>query len=294
MGIILKGELQMDKMSQFTLGSCKQVLVVGSGLMGAGIAQVIAQAGIKVALSDLNEAYLERGKRQILKGISQKSKAEQNFIIENIIYTTEMKVGKDSDLAIDAVPEQLSIKREVFGKLDQIMKPDAVLASNTSSLSIAAISSATKRPKQVIGLHFFSPVPKMKLLEIVTGINTSSDVVEFSKVFAKQIGKETIIANDYPGFTVNRILLPMLNEAAFLVTEGNNPVDIDRGMVLGTNHPLGPLRLADLVGIDVLLFTMESLYQGFNDSKYRPCPLLKRMVEAGHLGKKTGRGFYEY
>lgn len=214
--------------------------------------------------------------------------------MSHITFTTELTDGKDCDLVIEAVPEKLHLKKEIFKKLDEMMKEDAILASNTSSLSIAAISSVTKRPEQVVGLHFFSPVPIMKLLEIVKGINTSEEVIELAKQFATQIGKEVIVANDLPGFTVNRVLVPMMNEAAFLVLEGNDPEEIDRGMMLGANHPVGPLKLADLVGIDVLLFTLESLYEGFNDSKYRSCPILKRMVEAGHLGKKTGKGFYNY
>lgn len=262
--------------------------------MGAGIAQVIAQAGIKVIASDRTESDLERGKKQIVKGLSKKSEEEQQKILGNITFTTHMEDGKDCDLVIEAVPEKLDIKKEVFSKLDQFMNPEAILATNTSSLSIAAISSVTQRPKQVIGFHFFSPVPIMSLLEVVKGVNTGDQAVEFAQSFAEQVGKETIIANDYPGFTVNRVLVPMLNEAAFLVMEGNDPSEIDRGMKLGANHPIGPLKLADMVGIDVLLFTLESLYEGFNDSKYRPCPLLKRMVEAGYLGKKSGKGFFQY
>lgn len=281
-------------MSQSSSKPCKQLLVVGAGLMGAGITQVSAQAGIKVIVADRTEADLERGRKQIEKGISKKTEAEQATILENITFTTNMEEGKSSDLVIEAVPEKLEIKQEVFKQLDQMMNPDAILATNTSSLSIAAISSVTERPEKVIGLHFFSPVPIMKLLEIVVGINTNDVTLAYGKAFAEQIGKETIIANDYPGFTVNRVLVPMLNEAAYLVMEGNEPEDVDRGMIYGCNHPIGPLKLADSVGLDVLLFTLESLYEGFNDSKYRPCPLLKRMVEAGHLGKKTGKGFYQY
>lgn len=262
--------------------------------MGAGITQVIAQAGINVIATDRTEADLDRGRKQIEKGISKKSDEEQKEILNNIIFTTNLEDGKNSDLVIEAVPEKLAIKREVFTKLDQVIQPEAILASNTSSLSIASIGSVTKRPNQVIGLHFFSPVPVMKLLEIVTGINTSKETIEVCKGFAKDIRKEVIVAKDFPGFTVNRVLLPMLNEAAFLVMEGNDPEEIDRGMVLGTNHPIGPLKLSDMVGIDVVLFTLESLYDGFNDSKYRPCPILKRMVESGHLGKKSGQGFYAY
>jgi 3-hydroxybutyryl-CoA dehydrogenase len=273
---------------------CKQVLVVGCGLMGAGITQVIAEKGVNVVVSDRTEADLGRGRNQIQRGIRKKSEEEQQAILNHITFTTSMEAGKDSDLVIEAVPEKLEMKKEVFAQLDTFMKPDAILATNTSSLSIAAISSATERPERVIGLHFFSPVPVMKLLEIVKGINTGEQTVEFAIAFAEQIAKEVIVANDFPGFTVNRVLVPMLNEAAYLVMEGNDPEEVDRGMMLGANHPIGPLKLADMVGVDVLLHTLESLYDGFNDSKYRPCPLLKRMVEAGHLGKKSGHGFYQY
>jgi len=280
--------------SQVSSKPCKQVLVVGCGLMGAGITQVIAEAGKQVIVSDRTEEDLERGEQQIRKSLSKKENVDVENIMKDIMFTTNIEDGEDSDLVIEAVPEKIEIKKEVFTLLDQIMQPKSILASNTSSLSIASISSATMRPEKVIGLHFFSPVPVMRLLEIVKGINTSDSVVEFSKAFAQQIHKEVIIANDYPGFTVNRVLTPMLNEAAFLVMEGNDPQDVDRGMMLGTNQPIGPLKLADMVGIDVLLFTLESLYKGFNDSKYRPCPLLKRMVEAGRKGKKAGQGFYKY
>lgn len=178
--------------------------------------------------------------------------------------------------------------------LDEIVQPNAVLASNTSSLSIAAIGSVTKRPEKVIGLHFFSPVPIMRLLEIVTSIETSEETLKRAQQYGKEIHKETVIAQDYPGFIVNRILLPMMNEAAYLVMEGTAPEEVDRGLMLGANHPIGPLRLADQCGLDTTLYALESLYDGFSDSKYRPCPLLKRMVEAGHLGRKSGKGFYEY
>lgn len=271
-----------------------EVFVVGCGLMGAGIAEVIAKANIKVIVFDVTEQALVRGREQIEKSLSKRAPESLETILSHITFTTELTDGKDCDLVIEAVPEKLHLKKEIFKKLDEVMKEDAILASNTSSLSIAAISSVTKRPEQVVGLHFFSPVPIMKLLEIVKGINTSEEVIELAKQFATQIGKEVIVANDLPGFTVNRVLVPMMNEAAFLVLEGNDPEEIDRGMMLGANHPVGPLKLADLVGIDVLLFTLESLYEGFNDSKYRPSPILKRMVEAGHLGKKTGKGFYNY
>lgn len=281
-------------MSQLLSKPFNKVFIVGSGLMGAGIAQVVAESGMDVILYDLTEADLKRGKNQIQKGLERCNPDKSAAILKHITFTTNINDGYDCELVIEAVPEKLELKRQVFQQLDEVVNDEAILASNTSSLSIAAIGSATKRPEKVIGLHFFSPVPIMKLLEIVVSISTSEEVIEKSKQFAEAINKEVIVANDLPGFTVNRVLVPMLNEAAFLVLEGNDPEEIDKGMVFGANHPLGPLKLADLVGIDVLLFTLESLYEGFNDSKYRPCPILKRMVEAGHLGKKSGKGFYNY
>jgi len=280
--------------SQLLSKPFNKVFIVGSGLMGAGIAQVVAESGMDVILYDLTEADLKRGKNQIQKGLERCNPDKSAAILKHITFTTNINDGYDCELVIEAVPEKLELKRQVFQQLDEVVNDEAILASNTSSLSIAAIGSATKRPEKVIGLHFFSPVPIMKLLEIVVSISTSEEVIEKSKQFAEAINKEVIVANDLPGFTVNRVLVPMLNEAAFLVLEGNDPEEIDKGMVFGANHPLGPLKLADLVGIDVLLFTLESLYEGFNDSKYRPCPILKRMVEAGHLGKKSGKGFYNY
>lgn len=262
--------------------------------MGAGIAQVAAQSGMEVISYDLTEADLKRGKKQITESLNKQRPNEAEQILERITFTTNMADGHDCELVIEAVPEKIELKKQVFKQLDEIMNDDAILASNTSSLSIAAIGSVTKRPEKVVGLHFFSPVPIMKLLEIVESINTSEEVIELSKRFAEAINKEVIVAKDLPGFTVNRVLVPMMNEAAFLVLEGNDPEEIDKGMMIGANHPVGPLRLADLVGVDVLLFTLESLYEGFNDSKYRPCPILKRMVEAGHLGRKAGKGFYNY
>ncbi|PIC63148.1 3-hydroxybutyryl-CoA dehydrogenase [Sporosarcina sp. P13] len=272
-----------------------KVLIVGGGLMGAGIAQVIAESGVQVVLVDQSEAQLERAKQQIEKMYNRRHpEIDVQSVIKNITFTTNMEAGKKCLLAIEAVPEKMEIKKEVFRSLSELLPDNAIIASNTSSLSIAAMSSVTKKPENVVGMHFFSPVPIMKLLEIIKGINTSNETVEKVREFGELIGKEVIIAKDFPGFTVNRALVPMLNEAAFLVMEGNDPAEIDKGMMLGANHPIGPLKLIDSLGVDVLLFTAESLYEGFNDSKYRPCPLLKRMVEAGHLGKKTGKGFYNY
>ncbi|WP_336511102.1 3-hydroxyacyl-CoA dehydrogenase family protein [Bhargavaea massiliensis] len=282
-------------MPQQSSKSFEEVVIVGAGLMGAGIAQVIAQAGPKVIVVDRAEEDLARAKKQIVKSVGRLHGEDQvDPILSTIRFTTRMEDGKTAQLAIEAVPEKMAIKQDVFRQLDRFLDKEALLASNTSSLSIAEISSVTSRPEKVVGMHFFSPVPMMKLVEVVQGINSATETVEKIKEFGEYIGKEIIVAKDFPGFTVNRALVPLLNEAAFLVMEGNDPESIDRGLMLGANHPIGPLRLADALGIDVLLFTIESLYDGFNDSKYRPCPLLKRMVEAGHLGKKTGKGFYDY
>lgn len=278
----------------------RQVMVVGAGLMGSGIAQVFALSGFKVLLTDRTEDDLNRGRNYITKSIQSMLKKEkytvedEKRIHENIDYSPDIQLGKNVDLVIEAVPEKLAIKQEVFKMLDTIVQPNAILASNTSSLSIAAIGSVTRRPEKVIGLHFFSPVPIMRLLEIVTSIETSEETLNRVQFYGKEINKESVIAQDYPGFIVNRILLPMMNEAAFLVMEGTAPEEVDRGLMLGANHPIGPLRLADQCGLDTTLYALESLYEGFSDSKYRPCPLLKRMVEAGHLGRKSGKGFYDY
>ncbi|KGR87093.1 3-hydroxyacyl-CoA dehydrogenase family protein [Lysinibacillus boronitolerans] len=278
----------------------RQVMVVGAGLMGSGIAQVFALSGFKVLLTDRTEDDLNRGRNYITKSIQSMLKKEkytvedEKRIHENIDYSSDIQLGKNVDLVIEAVPEKLAIKQEVFKMLDTIVQPNAILASNTSSLSIAAIGSVTRRPEKVIGLHFFSPVPIMRLLEIVTSIETSEETLNRVQFYGKVINKESVIAQDYPGFIVNRILLPMMNEAAFLVMEGTAPEEVDRGLMLGANHPIGPLRLADQCGLDTTLYALESLYEGFSDSKYRPCPLLKRMVEAGHLGRKSGKGFYDY
>jgi 3-hydroxybutyryl-CoA dehydrogenase len=278
----------------------EKIFIVGAGLMGGGIALVSAKAGYDVIVAERSEEDLQRGQNMIQKTLASLikkgkwSEEEAAQSLDRIKGTTTLEDGRTADLVIEAVPEKLEIKQAVFRELDRIARPDAILASNTSSLSIAAIGSVTRRPEKVVGMHFFSPVPVMDLLEIVRSMRTSEETMQHVLAVGKQLGKKTIVAKDYPGFTVNRVLVPMLNEAAYLVMEGNAPEDVDHGMMLGANHPVGPLRLADYVGIDVLLFTLESLYDGFNDSKYRPCPLLKRMVEAGMLGKKTGQGFYSY
>jgi len=268
--------------------------------MGTGIAQIAAQNDFQVTLVDRTEADLERAMQRIQNNLfklfqmEKISESQMKRTLDNIYTTTDLQKSKYCDFAIEAVPEKLAIKQEIFRQLDILMPESAILASNTSSLSLAAIGSVTNRPDRVAGMHFFSPVPKMKLVEIVRSVNTSEETLQVIRDIGERMQKQIILANDYPGFTVNRVLVPMLNEAAFLVMEGNKVEEIDKGMMLGANHPVGPLKLSDYVGIDVLLFTLESLYEGFNDSKYRPCPLLKRMVEAGHLGKKSGKGFYKY
>ncbi|WP_375347382.1 3-hydroxyacyl-CoA dehydrogenase family protein (plasmid) [Priestia megaterium] len=278
----------------------ENLLVVGSGLMGGGIALASAKAGYKVIVVERSREDLERGfalmektlASMVKKGTWTKEEADEAW--NNLRGSTQLEDGKHVDLVIEAVPEKLSLKQDIFRKLDRLINKEAIFATNTSSLSIAAIAEVTERPDKVVGMHFFSPVPVMKLLELVSSLSTSEDTMNKIQTVGDRLGKKTIISKDYPGFIVNRLLLPMLNEAAFLIMEGNEPEEIDRGMLLGANHPLGPLKLADYIGLDVLLFTMESLYEGFNDPKYRPCPLLKRMVEAGWLGKKAGKGFYIY
>lgn len=278
----------------------KTILVVGAGLMGSGIAQVAARAGYHVVLVDRTEEDLERGRRRIEKSAASMvkrgvySEEERVVLFSRIRPTTRLEDGATADLVIEAIPERLDLKQALFRQLDELAKPEAILSSNTSSLSISAIGSVTKRPEKVVGMHFFSPVPIMKLLEIVRGIRTSEETVIRVKEVGTSLGKETVIAKDYPGFMVNRLLVPMMNEAVYLVMEGYDPEEVDRAMMLGANHPIGPLRLIDECGLDVTLFTLESLYEGFGDPKYRPCPLLRRMVEAGMLGKKSGRGFYVY
>ncbi|MGN7477163.1 3-hydroxyacyl-CoA dehydrogenase family protein [Solibacillus silvestris] len=277
-----------------------KVLVVGAGLMGSGISQVIALAGIPVVLVDRAESDIERGKKIIEKSISSMRKRDkyseddERRIHQNIQFSTNLQDGAEADLVIEAIPENMELKKEMFRKLDAIIQPKAILASNTSSLSIAEISSATNRPENVIGMHFFSPVPLMALLEIVTSLSTASETLEAVKQFGVKINKQTVVAQDYPGFIVNRILLPMMNEAAFLVMEGTPVEDVDNAMRLGANHPIGPLKLADECGLDTTLSALETLYKDFADSKYRPCPLLKKLVESGKLGRKSGEGFYNY
>lgn len=277
-----------------------KVAVVGAGLMGGGIAQAAAQAGYEVVNIDVYEPALVKAKatieklfdKKIVKGkMDEKTKLD---IMSRLNYSSDFNDLKGAKLIIEAVPEKIDLKKSIFKQIDEAADKDALIVSNTSGLSISEIASATNRPDQVMGVHFFYPAPVMKLVELINGIATSQETYQKVKQFALSIGKEVVDCPELPGFIVNRILVPMMNEAAFLVMEGCKPEDVDTAMKLGANHPMGPLELCDFVGIDVMLATMTGLYTGFKDSKYRPCPILENMVKAGHLGRKTGKGFYTY
>lgn len=279
----------------------RKVGVLGAGQMGSGIAHVLAQQEIDVVLFDIAEVQLAKARSGIQKNLERQAKKDQldssaiPVILGRIQTTMAMEDLADCDMAIEAVTEKEVLKLEIFRKLDGIMKKEAILASNTSSIPITRIAAVTGRQDKVIGMHFMNPVPVMKLVEVIRGLATSDDTFNTTAALVAKLDKEMSLSADYPGFIVNRILIPMINEAAYVLFEGIATVeDIDKGMKLGTNQPMGPLTLADFIGLDTCLAIMNVLYEGFKDSKYRPCPLLVKMVEAGYLGKKTNRGFYTY
>jgi len=278
-----------------------KVGVVGAGTMGGGIAQVLIKSGYSVTLNDVAENFLAKATDRIVKGLARDvekgrmTAEEREQALSRLKTTTDLNALAAADFVIEAVIETFEAKASVFKTLDPLARPEVIFASNTSSISISKLAAVTKRPAQFIGLHFFNPVPVMKLVEVVPGLETSAATIEAATALATAAGKTPIRVNDYPGFVSNRVLMPMINEAVFCVMEGvGDAAAVDGVMKLGMNHPMGPLELADLIGLDVCLDIMRVLYEGFSDSKYRPCPLLEKMVAAGRLGRKTGKGFYEY
>jgi 3-hydroxybutyryl-CoA dehydrogenase len=279
----------------------QKIMVIGSGQMGSGIAQVCAQAGYNIVLNDLKTEFVERGLAVINKNLARqvdknKLTAEQkDEILARITPSTTLQDAEGVDLVIEAAVENMEIKTKIFAQLDEIAPENTILASNTSSLPITEIAAATNRPEKVIGMHFMNPVPVMKLVEIIRGLATADEVYQTIEDITKKIGKVPVEVEDFPGFVANRILMPMINEAIYTLYEGvATKESIDEVMKLGMNHPMGPLTLADFIGLDTCLYIMETLYDGFGDPKYRPCPLLRKYVKAGWLGKKSGRGFYVY
>lgn len=279
----------------------KKVMVIGAGQMGGGIAQVCAQAGFDVTLNDIKEESYANGLAVITKNLSRNvekgrmTEEEKIAVLSRITKSLDLADASGVDIIIEAAVENMDIKRSIFAKLDEIAPAHAILASNTSSLPITEIAAATNRPEKVIGMHFMNPVPVMKLVEIIRGLATADDVYKAVEAMTEKLSKVPVEVNDFPGFVANRVLMPMINEAIYTLYEGVATKEaIDEVMKLGMNHPMGPLQLADFIGLDTCLYIMETLHEGFGDSKYRPCPLLRKYVKAGWLGKKSGRGFYEY
>lgn len=274
--------------------------IIGAGAMGTGIAQVAATSGFKVMLNDLEEEHLQRSLKIMDKSLSKlvekgKIEEEKDSILERIRVTTCLADLRESDFVVEAVFEDLDVKTKVLTAVDDVLAPEVIVASNTSSISITRLAALTKHPEKFMGMHFMNPVPLMTLVELIKGVATTQETFDVVKGLAEALGKVPVEANDYPGFIANRILIPMINEAVFALMEGVGTAEaIDQVMKLGMNHPMGPLALADLIGLDVCLDIMNVLYEGFKDSKYRPCPLLQKMVNAGYFGRKSGRGFYDY
>jgi 3-hydroxybutyryl-CoA dehydrogenase len=279
----------------------KKIMVIGAGQMGGGIAQVAAQAGMQVVLNDIDRGFIDKRIAFIDKTLGRNvekgkiSELDKQDALARLTPSTSLQNAAEADFVIEAATENMEIKTELFRQLDAIARPGVILATNTSSLPITEIAAVTNRPESVIGMHFMNPVPVMTLVEIIRGIATSDEVYQSVEELAKKLGKTPVEVNDYPGFISNRVLMPMINEAIYCVYEGvAEPEAVDQVMKLGMNHPMGPLTLADFIGLDTCLAIMEVLYEGFADSKYRPCPLLRKMVKAGWLGKKSGKGFYAY
>jgi 3-hydroxybutyryl-CoA dehydrogenase len=281
--------------------SINTIMVVGAGQMGGGIAQVAAQSGLQVILSDINDEFVQKGIAAISKRLARNlekgkiTEQEMQTIIGRISSSVSFDDAVKADFVVEAASENMAVKTTIFQALDKAARPEVVLATNTSSLPITEIAAVTSRPEQVIGMHFMNPVPVMALVEVIRGIATTDETFKIVESLATAMGKTPVEVNDSPGFIANRVLLPMINEAIFCVYEGVGTAEaVDQVMKLGANHPMGPLALADLIGLDTCLSIMEVLNEGFADSKYRPCPLLRKMVKAGWLGKKSGKGFYDY